>query len=48
MLVDGIGWNTQGSLNVDLNLGTIRKNPTFINSCPMVTSNSALKWHLAL
>jgi hypothetical protein len=42
---NGIKWNTQGSFNVDLNLGTTRKNPTLINSCPMATSNSTLEWH---
>jgi hypothetical protein len=40
---NGIEWNTQGSINVDLNLGTTRKNLTFINSCPMATSNFTLE-----
>jgi len=40
----GIKWNIQGNFNVDLNLGTTRNNPTLINSCPMATSNFALKW----
>jgi hypothetical protein len=39
---NGIKWNIQGRFNVDLNLGTIRKNPTLINSCPMPISNPTL------
>lgn len=41
----GIEWNTQGTLNVNSNLGTTRKNPTLINFYPMATSNSALECH---
>ncbi len=39
-----IKWNTQGNFNVDLNLGTTRKNPTLINSCLMAISNFAPEW----